>query len=477
MIKTSQKIILTICLLVMIGKVNSQEQIDCQFNINKAINYLEGNDFYKKDKGKALEYLKPCLAINDPLAQIIMARVLLEKDSEKTDKEAFNLLKKAADSGNHIAMSDLGNLYKYGIGCNLNFNKARKWYLKAYKLGNNKAAYSLGYLYLKGFGNINQDYKKAVKWFKKSKYPMARYWLGICYYHGYGVNKNIAKANAFLNTNFKEITNIDISDKLSEKQKKVVEQITEEEKTQFTYSKTIEDQKLIGNWKGTILLMDWSDSVIEHKVPVEISFSKQEDTGLLQTSWKVNNKTYSKDFTQINNTFFYDDLSIKMPHTSFKEEIPKELKHEIIEVDFSIKHFGNKNYLTAEVVNYVNQWKENGAPIRMLLTKKQILNNSEKELSDQAILALTEQKQEFIKLYPNPFEKDLLISYSIKEPQNTTVFINDINGFNKQIIKPEGIQNTDTYTYFVEGNTLANGMYIVTVVTKDKKYTRIIVKK
>lgn len=33
---------------------------------------------------------------------------------------------------------------------------------------------------------------------------MANYWLGICYYYGYGVKKNIVKA--------KELLNIDLND-------------------------------------------------------------------------------------------------------------------------------------------------------------------------------------------------------------------------------------------------------------------------
>ncbi|WP_299110217.1 tetratricopeptide repeat protein, partial [uncultured Tenacibaculum sp.] len=149
---------------------------------------------------------------------------------------------------------------------------ARKWFKKAAKLGNDKAAYSLGYLYLKGFGNIEQDYNKAVKWFLKSEHPMAKYWLGVCYYNGYGVEKNIAKANTLLETNFTE-TETTISSSVStdkDTENTPANELIVQEQQDEVFAPEITEETLLGKWKGKLLLLDWSKNHIKTKKDIEI---------------------------------------------------------------------------------------------------------------------------------------------------------------------------------------------------------------
>ncbi len=471
MISIKKEIPLTFYFVSLIFHLYGQNNNDCQFNVNKAISYLQGSAPQEK---KALKYLLPCLEVNNPFAQITMARILLSKNSSVEHCKAFELLKHASSSGNQIAMNDLADLYKFGIGCKLDFNKARKWYLKSFEHGNNEAAYGLGYLYLKGFGNIKQDYEKAIYWLKKSNHSMAQYWLGVCYYFGYGVPQNISLANKLLNTDFNENQKTQSNNQASIQQEKVLKKIKNHIEEQKFTPKIIRKDELLGEWKGTLLLMDWSDSHIEHKVPITINFDNHNDGIQIRTTWTLDKQVHEKDFTKIDNTFFYSDFSIEVPHTSFRKEIPKRIKHLIVEAEFSIKKLKKNTYLTAEVESYIKQWKENAPPIRLLLTKNEA---TEKELSDQAILTLTKKKQKFIKLYPNPFDENLVISYNLLETQNTTVFIEGITNSDKQIVKPKGIQKRGSYTYLIEGNTMTDGIYTISVITNNKKHTRILIKK
>lgn len=62
--------------------------------------------------------------------------------------------------------------------------------------GDAEAQCKLGYRYKKGKG-VEQDYKKAAKWFAKSAkqgYMDAQFNLGACYYKGCGVKQNYKKA-------------------------------------------------------------------------------------------------------------------------------------------------------------------------------------------------------------------------------------------------------------------------------------------
>lgn len=180
----------------------SQDNSQCETNLRDAILFLKGNHYVKPDTLKAVNILKTCVKSGHSNSKVLFARILTKKKSKQKQKRGFNIIQKLAKQNNIIAMADLGILYKMGVGCEINHKKSKKWLKKAAKLGNYKAIYSLGYLHLKGAGNFNQNYKKAVKYLKKSNYPMAKYWLGYCYLFGYGVTKNIEKANELLGTNF-----------------------------------------------------------------------------------------------------------------------------------------------------------------------------------------------------------------------------------------------------------------------------------
>lgn len=303
----------------------AQEKLDCNSNFRKALSYLKEDQNIKKDSLKAIDLLKPCLKQGDANAQLLMSRLYMVKKDKKHYKKAFKLLKKSAKQGNAIAMGDLGVLYKYGHGCNLNFNKARKWFKKGAKLGNDKAMYSLGYLYLKGFGTIAQDYSKAIGWFEKSKHPMAKYWLGVCYYYGYGVEKNIGKANELLGTNF---TNVIANDNGITSTGNTANEIPEQLETSHEDSYTLEDvtdQTLYGTWTGVLLKFDWSANHIEKKYPFTIAFTYDSINEIPSYSLKIENQQLKGTFSKVDNSIYFEDLNIILPHASFKKEIPTKL--------------------------------------------------------------------------------------------------------------------------------------------------------
>lgn len=187
--KNSIPLIIAICYFSL-SNISAQQHLDCNFNFREALFYLKGNNAIKKDSLKAIRYLKPCVDLDYSKAQLLMGRLLLRSNSEESFIKGFELTMKAAEQGLPLAVYDLGNLYKYGKGCKQDFYKALKHFIKADQLGVSKASYSIGYFYLKGLGTTKQDYNTAISWFKKSNSSMANYWLAICYYRGYSVEKN-----------------------------------------------------------------------------------------------------------------------------------------------------------------------------------------------------------------------------------------------------------------------------------------------
>ncbi|MBR4695960.1 MAG: SEL1-like repeat protein, partial [Selenomonadaceae bacterium] len=87
----------------------------------------------------------------------------LDKTGETNDEKAFYWFQKAAKQGHAAAQNMLGCAYRDGMGTVKNDNEAYHCFSKAASQGNVLAQHSLGICYLKG-----QDYKEAMKWFRKA---------------------------------------------------------------------------------------------------------------------------------------------------------------------------------------------------------------------------------------------------------------------------------------------------------------------
>ena len=152
------------------------------------------------------------------------------EDNFVKDKNAemIKAYKRTAESGDVEAQRDLGNIYYFGIGVEVDLDEAREWLTKAAEQGDMKSQsllaslylreknftkgvewlrkaadngdeislLGLGYMYLTGV-SVPQDYKEALKYLNKAAdkefYP-ALIKLSEMYSHGVGVEKDEKKA-------------------------------------------------------------------------------------------------------------------------------------------------------------------------------------------------------------------------------------------------------------------------------------------
>jgi hypothetical protein len=138
------------------------------------------------------------------------------------------------------------------------------------------------------------------------------------------------------------------------------------------------------------------DSIQENPV-YSIIIEGQELTGTL-------NKTES--------FIYFEDVLVKLPHTAFNERIPNQLVYEFLSTDLTVRNLGEATFLIGNIDSYISDFNESGAPLKLVLKKKETFANNNEELSDDVLQALAEQEESFIKLYPNPFESDLVTQVS-----------------------------------------------------------------
>lgn len=147
-------------------------------------------------------------------------KIIYDKKSEKKDYEkAEQLLIKEADSGNVLAVHDLGKLYSTNKLGNKDEEKSSEYYREAlngfteiepnadfmfpYESDYQKSVdmrsyvwYRIGKMHCYGLG-IQQDYEKAFEWFLKSAKEgnkFAQYSMGNLYYYGNGTDKDLSQA-------------------------------------------------------------------------------------------------------------------------------------------------------------------------------------------------------------------------------------------------------------------------------------------
>lgn len=121
--------------------------------------------------------------------------------------EAMGLFSLEADSGNALAMYDLGRMWADGLGVEADPDTAQEWYRKALAafLSAEKAVperkktylqYRIGKMYLAGLGCV-QDYKTAADWLERAadkQHKYAQYSLAGLYARGQGVEKDLEHA-------------------------------------------------------------------------------------------------------------------------------------------------------------------------------------------------------------------------------------------------------------------------------------------
>ena len=99
-----------------------------------------------------------------------------------TDMGIMDRYHRDAKQGNAMAQYNLGDIYYYGMGVDQDPKAAIQWYHKAANQGYVKAQYALGKIYY----NIERDYRKAMKWYRKAAqgHAEAQHTLGQIYYSG-----------------------------------------------------------------------------------------------------------------------------------------------------------------------------------------------------------------------------------------------------------------------------------------------------
>lgn len=177
-----------------------------------------GHCYYKgrgieKDGAKAIESYQKAIEKGNLKAYASLGWGHIEGSTFPQDLPlAIQYLQKGATLGEKLAQYNLGYCYHGGRGVKKDFPKAVFWFKKSAEQGFALAQFSLATCYFTGDVKISstpvrpgqssktitgQNYSAAVIWYRKAAeqgYLPAQISLGVCYYNGLGVPKDMAQA-------------------------------------------------------------------------------------------------------------------------------------------------------------------------------------------------------------------------------------------------------------------------------------------
>lgn len=474
-----------LCFIFLSNTTFTQSQ--CEENIEKAKKLL--NEKAPFNTGETVfNLIYDCAKNGNPVAENMLGLLYLNGVGTSVDNDlAFKYITSSANKENATAQYNLGRLYKYGISCNLSFDEAIKWFTKASLNGNQRAAYTLGYMYYKGLG-VKQDYKKAIAWFKQSTDFMAQHYLGMCYYLGYGTPVNEQKALEVLLNNptgnsQKLVAHIKAGQKAKNKQ--AVTEVLNQNENDKTFVKAetsdkieveetnvaVSTNEIIKTWNAKLLQYDWSGKHVTRILPLSVTFENNNDS--IDISLNFKDKLYTaKAVWQEETLFFNEDIILGLEEFYGLEE-DALLEYNLFSIRFTKKEVLEQSYMVGYIDSFIEKRTEFGEPLSLLLLPE----NLETNISEEMLLALASQEDQFIKLYPVPFKNNLTVQYTLDKADLVQVELYSVDNGTRLIISPTTLEEKGTHLHTITvDNAVKDGLYIVKAIVGSEIYIRTIIK-
>ncbi|KAH8549413.1 hypothetical protein BGW37DRAFT_503051 [Umbelopsis sp. PMI_123] len=158
-----------------------------------------GHGGVTKDVERGIQILTDLARKGHPYAQMNLAVIVMrtKKDGGKTAVQLYEL---AGRGGLDMAWTELGRMYRTGLGVPQDHGKAVEYFQKGAKAGNAQCNFMLGVYASAPQADAAVDQVAAFKYFQKAAIkgmPEAQYNVGLRYFTGNGVEQNFVNAAEF----------------------------------------------------------------------------------------------------------------------------------------------------------------------------------------------------------------------------------------------------------------------------------------
>lgn len=455
------------------------DSLNCTYRLKVASQYIA---YYGNVSEKMLQEIQasalPCYngSANALFVEGMLA--LYAATDDLAASTAYSLIEQAAKLNHPKAATTLGFLRKEGKGCQLDLEASVAWFEYAYELGDEEAAYALGYYYLKGLGSIRQNYRKAFEWFEKSQYPMAQHWRASCMYYGYGTDANPQEAlqtlqeiptsnSHFLHTRLAADTlQTDWTAKIDTTYMEVAQAFLEGQ-LHYEYL-NVENERLAQAPKGVLLSLDWSETAIINTQKIALG-QTYKDALNIDYALTVNDSLSREGYGwAYGNEVLYDNFWLKLPNRFAGHTDNLVLDCDIHSIAYYRTMHNGQAYLVGTLDGWVANYNEPTPPLVVVL--------EDNGLSEAEAAGLNTQL-DFIKTYPNVFRNDLLISFTLDQPAQAGAQLLHYDTMTPLPLLPTQTYEAGQQIIRYDASELPYGLYVIQVQAADQLHTKLIVKK
>jgi TPR repeat protein len=455
--------VLFVCLLLSIGGINAQKgQISTLPDRDKAMAYAKRK---LNGIGVTLDYKEAArilfaLASNGDAEANSMIGMMYKQGlgCKQNDEKAVKYFKKAAELGYAKAVYNLGLMNKYGQGVEQNFGKAAELFQKADSMGSPNTEYRQGYIYYKGQG-VPQSYEKAVKFFQKGADKgsgACMFFLALCYFKGQGVERDAAKAKSLVEmaaeagyhravdfmqhensaTYGKKNTEISALRSVSNSplQKAIPERF-------LRLKNEVTDNRIAGEWEGKILVYDWSGAEIEQEISLRASINVSGRD--IQGVWIQNDTVNTPmNVTMADSVWIFNNLKIDLKR-----------KSDIREGQFRLEKKDGEEFLTGSLNTYNEQLRESIAPTFVVLHR---VFQSPTKITDVYAQAIKEPVAS-----PNPFKDFVTVRFQLEKIQSYQIVLFDMSG--KELYEKQDMGTLGLNQVTISTSTVPAGFYLLRI--------------
>lgn len=448
---------------------------NCSYKLTVASDYLTDFGFGLRQMVDEINNAVSLCDDNSANAHFVFG--MLNRYYAKNEQEkllAFQLMEKAAMANHPTAAKTLGLMLKEGEGCLLNLEASEDWLKTAHKLGDHEAAYILGYYYLKGLGTIRQSYNKAIRWFKKSELPMAKHWLALCQYNGFGSVENTAAALDALKEN-NTSNSLFLHDYYLNKEAQIHDSLI------FPFIEPVENKRFVpkymwvdNNGLGTpkhayLLEWDWAKEKITRTSPVSFAMSTN-DQGQNVFSFSNEDQAIDGNAIFLGDQAAFDGFSISIPNPHPDHEVEATLFIDIHTAQFAQTLLNEKPVVLADLEGWVANYNEPTPPLSLLLVDPwDGLLQHERD-------AIGQDKRNIISNYPNTFKTDMIVRFELEHDETVRVDVYHFNQLDKYALMPTQRLTKGEHILRKDTTGWLPGVYVIQLFAGEHVYRKLIIK-
>ncbi|MFC5047673.1 T9SS type A sorting domain-containing protein [Aquimarina hainanensis] len=486
--------------LFMVHTIDAQEEQPELLSCDKKIEILK-KIFYKVDQypveytNEMLEWITPCITDSNPEALYMAGVLTLRKGDWESKRNGNRMLVKSSNAGYGAATFKLAMLClseqtptEY-IDNRCLSNYVHKLYTQSYD--KDLANYLMGYIYMKGFfdNRSKAKYRSAKRFYSASNHPMAKHWLAIMDFNGYGLIEpdpqkglQLLSENPILNsqTLFHYLSNTNNS----------FEQLSAEEYNVILHGEIgkhpiLADpnfDKLDMSFTGKLVEFDWGKRYVKRNIPISFTINIEDTPNFEKNTsyqFSIEGKTISGQAVCRGNRFMFTDPIVFELKRLFKDHPDKgSLTYIISQIRVKQDLINNKKVWVAELETAnIKDLREKTPPIRLLLEEKApSLTRAVSTIDTNTSKEGSVINKDFAVITPNPIEDDFTLRYTLKEAATVTVAVYDIFGTKKITLPSKQLKANTTDQIHIDSSELTAGYYIVQIDINGIPYTKTVAK-